>query len=480
LSPASQWQAKRQYKLLSGKRNAVYEVCLCQAAFVAVSIMEIKLSKTNRIEGEIEVPADKSITHRAVMLSSIAQGLSVVRNYLPSDDCFRTINAFRQMGVEIKQDGNTLFINGKGLKLEKPQSGIYAGNSGTTTRLICGILAGQPFESVITGDDSLSKRPMQRVIDPLSKMGARFISNNGFLPLKILPSGVHLRDPLGQSSLGQCSLDAIKYESDKSSAQVKSAVLFAGLYAKEKTTYIEPIKSRDHSERMLRAFGAQIEFDKNEVSIFPAQKLNPQDITVPGDISSAAFFIAAALIVPNSKLTVKNVNVNPTRDGLIEVLQKMGADIAVENLREVSGEPVADITVRHSKLKSVNLDAQIIPRMIDEIPIFALIASQADGITKITGAKELRVKESDRISAVVSQFTKIGIEAEELEDGLIINGHFGFQPKAAKVDSFKDHRIAMTLAVASLISQGEMIIKDADCVDISFPNFYELLSKSAF
>jgi 3-phosphoshikimate 1-carboxyvinyltransferase len=429
--------------------------------------MEIKLSKINRIEGEIEVPADKSITHRAVMLSSIAQGASVVNNYLPSDDCFRTINAFRQMGVEIKQDGNTLFINGKGLTLEKPQSGIYAGNSGTTTRLLCGILAGQPFESVITGDDSLSKRPMQRVIDPLSKMGARFISNNGFLPLKIVP-------------LEQGHLNAIRYESDKSSSQVKSAVLFAGLYAKEKTTYIEPIKSRDHSERMLKAFGAQIEINKNEVSIFPAQKLNPQNITIPGDISSAAFFIAATLIVPNSKLTVKNVNVNPTRDGLIEILQKMGADIAVEKLREVSGEPVADITVRHSKLKSVNLDAQIVPRMIDEIPVFALIASQADGITKITGAKELRVKESDRISAVVSQFAKIGIEAEELEDGLIINGRFGFQPKAAKVDSFKDHRIAMTLAVASLISKGEMTIKDADCVDISFPNFYELLSKSAF
>ncbi|MDR3112870.1 MAG: 3-phosphoshikimate 1-carboxyvinyltransferase [Endomicrobium sp.] len=425
--------------------------------------MEIKLSKINRIEGEIEVPADKSITHRAVMLSSIAQGTSIVHNYLPSDDCLRTINAFRQMGVEIKQDDKTLFINGKGLNLEKPQGGIYAGNSGTTARLICGILAGQRFESVISGDESLSKRPMQRVIDPLSKMGANFISSSGFLPLKIT---------------GQSPLNAIRYESAKSSAQVKSAVLFAGLYAKEKTTYIEPVKSRDHSERMLKAFGAQIEIDTNEVSIFPAQKLNPQNITIPGDISSAAFFIAAALIVPNSKLTIKNVNINPTRDGLIEVLQKMGASIAVGNLREVSGEPVADITVRHSKLKSVNVDAQIVPRMIDEIPVFALIASQAGGITKITGAKELRVKESDRISAVVSQFTKIGIETEELEDGFIINGHCGFQPKAAKVDSFKDHRIAMTLAVASLISEDEMTIKDADCVDISFPNFYELLNKT--
>ncbi|MDR2191677.1 MAG: 3-phosphoshikimate 1-carboxyvinyltransferase [Endomicrobium sp.] len=434
--------------------------------------MKITLSKANKIEGTIEVPADKSITHRAIMLSSLAQGRSIVRNYLPSDDCIRTIDAFKKMGVEIKQDAKNLYIKGIGLKLNKPRGEIYAGNSGTTTRLISGILAGQTFESVITGDESLSKRPMRRVIDPLTKMGAQFMSNNGLLPLKIK---------------GQNPLNAISYESDKSSAQVKSAVLFAGLYAKGKTVYIEPVKSRDHSERMLKAFGAQVEIDRNnvsnnvsnKVSILPAQKLNPQDISVPGDISSAAFFIAAALLVPNSNLTIKNVNVNPTRDGFIEVLQKMGADISINNVKEVSGEPVADIAVKYSKLKSLNLDAQIIPRMIDEIPIFALIASKAQGVSKVSGAGELRVKESDRIAAIVSQFSKIGVEIKEFEDGFEINGRGDFAPKAAEVESYKDHRIAMTLAVASLISQGETTINDAECVNISFPNFYELLKSAS-
>ena len=426
--------------------------------------MEIKLSKAGKIEGTIEVPADKSITHRAVMLSSLAQGDSVVRNYLPSDDCIKTIDAFRQLGAEIKQEGKILRVKGAGLKLNKPQKEIYAGNSGTTARLLSGILAGQQFKSVISGDESLSKRPMQRVIDPLSKMGAVFLSNKGLLPLTIL---------------GKNPLNAIKYENTKSSAQVKSAVLFAGLYANGKTTYIEPVKSRDHSERMLKAFGAEIEVKGNEVSVLPAKKLNPQDITVPGDISSAAFFIAAALIVPGSNLTIKNVNVNPTRNGLIEIAQKMGADLTVGNLKDVSGEPVADITVKYSKLKAVDLDAEMIPKMIDEIPVFALIASQAQGISKVKGAGELRVKESDRITAIVSQFLKIGVEIEELEDGFTINGYNGFKPKATEVESFKDHRIAMTMAAASLISQGEMTIKDADCVNISFPNFYELLSKTA-
>jgi 3-phosphoshikimate 1-carboxyvinyltransferase len=422
---------------------------------------EIKLSKAGKIEGVIEVPADKSITHRAVMLSSIAEGESIVRNYLPSDDCIRTIEAFRQMGAEITADGKDLRVKGAGLRLNKPQKEIYAGNSGTTARLLAGILSGQQFESVINGDASLLRRPMQRVIDPLSKMGAQFVSDKGRLPLTVL---------------GKNPLRAIKYESDKSSAQVKSAALFAGLYADGKTTYSEPVKSRDHSEKMLAAFGAQIEVNGNEVSVYPAQKLNPLTIAVPGDISSAAFFIAAALIVPGSDLTIKNVNVNPTRDGLIEVLQKMGADISLSSLKDASGEPVADITVKYSKLKAVNLDAQIIPRMVDEIPIFALIASKADGISKVTGAGELRVKESDRITAIVSQFLKMGAEIEEFEDGFIINGHGGFIPAGCKAESFKDHRIAMTMAVASLISRGEMTIKDADCVNISFPGFYELLT----
>ncbi|AKL98653.1 3-phosphoshikimate 1-carboxyvinyltransferase [Endomicrobium proavitum] len=423
--------------------------------------MEIKLNKACKIEGTVEIPADKSITHRAVMLSSLASGGSVIKNYLPSDDCLRTIAAFEQMGAKIKTEGSALYIDGAGLKLQKPQKEIYAGNSGTTTRLLCGILAGQNFESVITGDESLSKRPMQRVIEPLSQMGAKINSNSGKLPLVIK---------------GASPLKAIKYTSDKSSAQVKSAVLFAGLYANAATTYSEPVKSRDHSERMFQAYGAKVEVAANSVTVYPAEKLNAQNITVPGDISSAAFFIAAALIVPNSKLTITNVGINPTRDGILEVLKKMGADISIENIRDVSGEPVADIIVRYSKLKAVNIGADIIPRMVDEVPVFALIAAHAEGITKITGAKELRVKESDRISAIKGQLSKMGAHIEELEDGFIIEGN-GAELSGATVNSFYDHRIAMTLAVASLVANGETVIKDCECVDISFPSFFEVLKK---
>ncbi|MCL1971413.1 MAG: 3-phosphoshikimate 1-carboxyvinyltransferase [Endomicrobia bacterium] len=431
--------------------------------------MDITLKKINKIEGVIEVPADKSITHRAVMLSSLAQGDSVIENYLPSDDCVRTIEAFKQMGAEIKADKNTLYVKGAGLRLQKPRNDIFAGNSGTTARILTGILAGQNFESVITGDESLSKRPMKRVVDPLLKMGAEIESNNGNLPLKIK---------------GIVPLKALKYESDKSTAQVKSAVMFAGLYADGATTYIEPVKSRDHTERMMRAFGAKVGNKVGAgsfaVTVYPADKLIATEVHVPGDISSAAFFIAAALIVPGSELTIKNVGINPTRDGLIEVLNKMGANITLKNIKDISGEhascePVADINVKYSKLKAADVDAGLIPRMVDEIPVFALIATQAEGITKITGAKELRVKESDRIAAIRTQFEKLGIEIEELEDGLIINGYPGYELGGAVVESFGDHRIAMTLAVAALIAQSEITIKDADCVNISFPDFYERL-----
>jgi 3-phosphoshikimate 1-carboxyvinyltransferase len=425
--------------------------------------MEIKLEKTSYVSGVIEVPADKSVTHRAVMLSSLADGNSIVRNYLPSDDCNKTIEAFRKMGVEIKIDNGSLYIKGVGLKLVKPQNGkynIYAGNSGTTTRLLSGILAGQNFETVIMGDDSLSKRPMWRVILPLSQMGADIKSNDGLLPLIIN---------------GRNPLKALNYESDKSSAQVKSAVLFAGLYADDVTTYKEPVKSRDHSERMLKAFGADVRISGNFVTVYPTERLMAQDITVPGDISSAAFFIAAALIVPDSNLTIRNVGVNPTRDGLIEVLKQMGADITLMNMREISQEPVCDIVAKYSKLKAADIGASLIPRMIDEIPVFVLIATQADGVTRISGAKELRVKESDRIEAVTSQFKKLGAQVESLEDGFIIDGNNGFNLNGAVVDSFEDHRIAMTLAVASLIAEGETVIRDSDCVGISFPGFYKVL-----
>jgi 3-phosphoshikimate 1-carboxyvinyltransferase len=367
------------------------------------------------------------------------------------------------MGAKIKINNGNLYIKGVGLKLKNPQNGkynIYAGNSGTTARLISGILAGQNFKSIITGDESLLKRPMVRIIEPLFRMGAKIISKGGFLPLTID---------------GNSLLKAVEYDCNKSTAQVKSAVLFAGLYGDRATTYSEPVKSRDHSERMLKTFGADVKVNGNSVTIYPAQKLNPQDITVPGDISSAAFFIAAALVVPGSSLTIKNVGINPTRNGLIEVLKRMMANISLVNHREISNEPVCDIEVKYSKLKAVNIDASIVPRMIDEIPIFVLIATQADGITRISGAGELKVKETDRIAAVASQFKKLGAQVEALDDGFIIKGNVGASFNGNLLDSFEDHRIAMTLSIASLIACGETIIKDSSCVSISFPNFYEVL-----
>ncbi len=422
--------------------------------------MEIILKKTDKIEGIIEVPADKSITHRSIMLSSIAEGISAVKNYLMADDCFRTLEAFKQMGVEIDISKDTLFIKGKGLNLQKPEKSIYCGNSGTTARLLSGILVGQNFESSITGDESLSKRPMNRIMKPLSQMGAVIDSKEGYLPLKFFKKG---------------DLNGIQYKNDKASAQVKTSVLFAALYAKGETVYSEPYKSRDHSERMLKSFGADIKTEGNIVIINPGRKLKAAEITVPGDISSAAFFIVAALIVPDSNLTIKNVNFNPTRNALVEVLLKMGADIKIFNQREISGETVCDMTIKSSKLKAVDIGSEIIPAMIDEIPVFALAAACAQGRTKVSGADELRVKESDRIKVIAGEFSKLGIEIEEKEDGFIINGNPEKDLIGADVESFGDHRIAMTLAVASLIAKGEMRIKNSECVNISFPDFFEVL-----
>jgi 3-phosphoshikimate 1-carboxyvinyltransferase len=425
--------------------------------------MDFKLRKVNALSGTIEIPADKSITHRAIMLASIASGKSIIRNYLNSDDCNRTIEVFRQMGAEIKVEKKDLYITGVGLNLPQPKRDkyeFYAGNSGTTSRLLSGILSGQNFKSVITGDQSLSKRPMSGVVIPLLQMGANIFLNKGSLPMKIT---------------GSLCLKSINYVSDKANAQVKYAVLLAGLYAGGSTTYLEPIKSRDHTERMLKLFGINVEVNGNSVTINPIKKLLPQEIFVPGDMSSAAFFIAAALIIPGSNLTIKNVGINPTRDGLIEVLKQMGADITLTNLREISNEPICDITVKYSKLSSININADIIPRMIDEIPIFVLVATQAEGITRISGTKELRVKESDRISAIASQFKKLGAQVEALEDGFIVNGSSNVFLTGTLLDSFEDHRVAMTLAIASLIAKGETIIRDSSCVNISFPGFYEVL-----
>ncbi len=422
----------------------------------------MKINKVSKLNGIITVPADKSITHRAIMLSSLATGKSYINNYLKSDDCLMTMNAFKQMGVNIEQTEKSLTITGAGINgLKNPVKEIYAGNSGTTTRLLSGVLAGQKFSSTITGDASLSKRPMKRVIEPLSLMGANITAKeNNFLPMTISPKE---------------NLKAISYTSPVASAQVKSCILFAGLYADGTTTVTEPIKSRDHSERMFKTFGADISVDGLSVSVKKCNGLYAQEVTVPCDISSAAFFIVAGLIVPNSNIKILNVNINKTRDGILTVLKSMGADIVLDNVRTVSGEDVADIEIKTSRLNSTSFGKEIVPSLIDEIPIIVLAATQAEGQTVISGAKELKVKESDRIHSVASQLNKMGADIKETDDGFIINGPTKL--KGATVDSFDDHRIAMMLSIAGLTAEGETEILNSDCVKISFANFYEVLKK---
>ncbi|MDR2709274.1 MAG: 3-phosphoshikimate 1-carboxyvinyltransferase [Elusimicrobiota bacterium] len=424
--------------------------------------MKITISKAKKVTGCIIPPADKSITHRAVMIASLADGKSIIKNYLPSADCISTINAFRQMQIDVKQEKDTLFIEGKGLTLQAPQGKIDAGNSGTTTRLLSGILSGQKFTSCIFGDSSLSKRPMARIIEPLTQMGAKIESQNSTLPMTIS---------------GKRPLKAIDFINEKSSAQVKSAVLFAGLFADGKTSVTETKTSRDHTERMLAAAGAPFEKNGGKITISPVQKLNPLKMSVPGDISSAAFFIVAALILDNSFLTLKNVGINQTRCGIIEALKKMGADIKFENLRDVSGEPVSDIIVKSSNLSGIDLDEKIIPSMIDEIPIFLIAAAGAKGTTKISGAKELRFKESDRIKVMAEGLEKIGAKVQVLEDGFIVDGNCNAKFSSAYINTYDDHRIAMSFAIAALNCQEEITLDNADCVAISYPNFFEDLKR---
>jgi len=412
------------------------------------------------IKGTIRIASDKSISHRALMISSVSHGISRIKNILRSDDCISTMNCLKNLGVEIYEKDGELFVHGTGLKLKKPSSALDAGNSGTTVRLLAGILAGQDFATEIYGDESLSKRPMKRIVDPLERMGANISTQDGYLPIQINGN----------------KLKPINYLSRISSAQVKSCVLLAGMYAKGNTNYTEPEKSRDHTERMLINFGAQITEFENTISIKGEAALHSSDIFVPGDISSAAFFIVAALLLKDSELKIENVGINPTRIGILSVLGRMCGNVIVENKRIVSGEPIADIIVKSSQLKATNIIFREIPMLIDEIPIIAVAATHANGITKITGAGELRVKETDRLKAITTELKKMGADIQELEDGLIIKGPTGL--KGATVDSYKDHRIAMSLAVASLVAKGYTEIKDRDCVKISFPDFWELFSKS--
>lgn len=430
------------------------------------------------IKAEIEVPGDKSISHRAIMIGSLANGETIINGFLPSDDCLATVDSFKKLGIDIKVNKDRVVIQGKGLKgLKRSNKTLNVGNSGTTIRLISGILAGQPFTTEITGDPSIQKRPMLRIINPLREMGAdiegKVVDNNVYAPLKI--------------SGGK--LSPIRYELPVASAQVKSAILLAGLFADGVTTVVENNQARDHTERMLDYFGARIKLRGLSTQIQGNHEFDGAEIDIPGDLSSAAFFIVAGLLIPDSELLIRNVGVNPTRMGIIDVLHRMGAKIEVRDEEIISEEPRANIVVHSSGLQGIEIDGSIIPRIIDEIPIIALAATQATGKTVISGARELRIKESDRIKTVVSELRKMGANITEKEDGMEIIGKPRLQG-GQLVRSYGDHRIAMMLAIAGLVARDETLIQQkkslklpeteiqkTDCIETSFPGFEKILKK---
>lgn len=422
------------------------------------------ITRKNGLKGTVSVPGDKSISHRSIMLGSICEGITEVHHFLQGADCLSSIACFRQMGISIENNGDIVRIHGKGLYgLKKPFDVLDTGNSGTTTRLMSGILAGQNFDCIVNGDASIQSRPMKRIITPLSLMGASIESlrGNDCAPLQI--TGKKLR--------------GIDYTSPVSSAQVKSAILLAGLYAEGETKVTEPILSRNHTELMLKGCGGDVLSIGTTASLRPVNRLEAQKFIVPGDISSAAFFMAAGLIVPGSEICIENVGINPTRDGMIRVCQAMGGNISLENVREICGEPVADIVVRHSSLHGTIIEGDIIPTLIDELPVISVMAAFADGQTVIRDAAELKVKESDRIAVMTENLSAMGVDITATDDGMIING--GKTPHGAAIQSHLDHRIAMSFAVAALASDGETEIIGSDCVNISYPTFYSDLFKLA-
>ncbi|WP_445684018.1 3-phosphoshikimate 1-carboxyvinyltransferase [Ureibacillus sp. FSL W8-0352] len=413
-----------------------------------------------RLEGIITVPGDKSISHRAVMFGAIAEGKTTVTGFLPGEDCLSTIDCFRKLGVDIQVDGTNVEINSPGMDgWQEPKEVLYTGNSGTTTRLMLGILAGTNFHSVMTGDASIGKRPMGRVTNPLKQMGAKINGreNGQYTPIAIQGT----------------ALKAIDYTMSVASAQVKSAILLAGLRAEGTTIVREKEISRDHTERMLQQFGAKIDVKDGVISLEGGQRLHGTHVDVPGDISSAAFFLVAGAIVPNSEIVLKNVGINPTRAGIIEVMQQMGANVTVDQELSDAAEPTATITIRTSNLKRTTIEGDIIPRLIDEIPIIALLATQAEGTTIIRDAEELKVKETDRITAVVTELKKLGADITATDDGMIINGPTSL--KGAKLSTYGDHRIGMMAAIASLITDSPIEIDDADCIAVSYPTFFDHL-----
>lgn len=412
------------------------------------------IQKIKKAVGQIKVPGDKSISHRAVMLGSLANGVTEISGFLKGADCLSTIDCFRKMGIDIDINGENVTVHGNGLRgLKKPDEMLYTGNSGTTTRLLCGILAGQNFDTSITGDASIQKRPMGRVVKPLSMMGAKI--ENEYCPLYITGTKLH----------------GIDYKMPVASAQVKTAIILAGLYADGETVIHEIEKSRDHTELMLSAMGADLTVDNLDITVKPTNDLTAVNVDVPGDISSAAFFLVLGAIMPNSQITVTNVGINPTRTGIIDVLKDMGADITLENVHTSAGETVANITVRSSSLKGTTVGGDIIPRLIDELPIIAVATVFADGQTVIKDAQELKVKETNRIRAVVDEFNKCGIDITETDDGMIING--GKSIHGADFKTYGDHRMAMSLTVLAQLADSESTLDDSDCACVSYPTFFD-------
>ncbi|MDD3435767.1 MAG: 3-phosphoshikimate 1-carboxyvinyltransferase [Candidatus Gastranaerophilales bacterium] len=503
--------------------------------------MQIRVNKKNKLKGEITIPADKSISHRAVMFASLAKGISVIKNFSKGADCLSTLEVIKALGVDAQfKDEKTLIINSKGV-FTAPRNDLYCGNSGTTMRLMAGILAGQSFNSVLTGDESLSKRPMGRIIEPLEMMGAKIEAKSKkqkkrrqedkktrcvegqdenyastllrihasdnlstfqpfslSAPSHLSPLTSHLVAPL---KIHGTTLHGIDYISELSSAQVKSCVLLAGLHAEGKTSFTEPYLSRNHTERMLEYLGARITrgeeakrhrcIETNDVTFHAStpprllssafttiepSTLQARKLSIPGDISSAAFFIVAGLIVPNSEIILKNVGLNPTRTGILDIVEKMGGDIEILDKKIVSNEEVGDLRVKSSDLKSCTIEGDIIPRLIDELPVIAVLATQAQGTTVIKEAQDLRNKESDRIKAVVEELKKIGADIEETEDGFVINGKKTLKG-GVKVETYHDHRLAMSLYVAGLICENPILINGFEWVNISFPEFEDLMNR---
>lgn len=420
--------------------------------------MSYPLTAAQSLRGDVTVPGDKSISHRAVMFGALADADTHITGFLMGEDCLSTISCFKKMGVSIDVSEQEVVVHGVGLHgLKAPDELLYTGNSGTTTRLLCGILAGQPFSSTVNGDASIQKRPMGRIMKPLREMGADISGKDGNLcPLTIHPAPLH----------------GIRYTMPVASAQLKSAILLAGLFADSPTTVVEPAPSRDHTERMLRGLGAQVVSNGTEITLTPPKTLHAVNVEVPGDISSAAYFLVAGLILPDSDIVIRNVGINPTRTGILDALEAMGANIERLNERGTV-EPICDLRVRSSRLHGTTICGDMIPRLIDEIPVLAVAAAFAEGETVIRDAQELKVKESNRIATMTAELSKTGADVRETEDGMIICG--GKPLHGADFASYADHRVAMSMAVCALACEGDSSIDDPDCVAISYPTFFETL-----